>query len=42
MLSDTTTQRLKENLRGELIQRSDERYEEARKRACSGIGRATS
>src|SRR5688572_13253308 len=30
MLSETATEKLKENLRGELIQRSDERYEQAR------------
>jgi FAD/FMN-containing dehydrogenase len=31
MLSETTIEKFKANLRGELIQRSDERYEEARK-----------
>jgi FAD binding domain/Berberine and berberine like len=31
MLSETTIERFKANLRGELIQRGDERYEEARK-----------
>lgn len=31
MLSETTIAQFKANLRGELIQRSDERYEEARK-----------
>jgi FAD binding domain/Berberine and berberine like len=31
MLSETTTGKFKANLRGELIQRSDERYEDARK-----------
>ena len=31
MLSETTIGKFKANLRGELIQRSDERYEEARK-----------
>jgi hypothetical protein len=31
MLSETTIKNFKANLRGDLIQRSDERYEEARK-----------
>ena len=31
MLSETTIGKFKENLRGELIQRSDGRYEDARK-----------
>ena len=31
MLNDTTIEKFKASLRGELIQRSDERYDEARK-----------
>ena len=31
MLSETTIEKFKANLRGELIQRSDKRYEESRK-----------